>query len=1623
SGNHTAWASDSNSASNFNEDNITHFGLEPHPELITDENGRIINGPLDAICHTILFGDNEKHITTAILLLPLTHDMVSALNIMSRYISHPICSNFEYDVINALVSHVKLVVEIIKGEFPGMLLQTIIFSALLRLIETFSSLNDLVATELKLSVFRQQNTMSELLRYSPNAKQEPIPWVFQSELQLEILDSIHAINRKAELNTQSSSFSNDSGTTHPIYLSNHSSKKYHAENNAIPPDLFLKLSIEILSSQIYYFHLVFSHKWSPTSDISLLFGVPYNYKKYNPLVFNSHNNHFLGKLLLDHLFSNAGATNMLYNARILKHWINLGNALKNQGDMVGWLAIATVVCSVPVLRLQTTWDLVEEAVRESVIREWAPVVFDLERRLMISDTTRKSTYHVLAPQGIGITYPKERVVPFFGDLCIDYEAEINLKQCENKLNRIKTAFDKWQLYLENVRQRIGIFDPGPAPIEPLQKLLHYLSAYHAETNALSPQQILELSLKVEPASSGNYLKHYYGHISPLSHGSYLPLLFTDIVPSYKLFAKSDLIAASGVNNVQKRSHWGSLSSFPSSSSGHELDISSRETIQQNPSRHTLMRNVRDVLNVGATFYHVRDDLVLKSLEDIGSRSSIVVKSATLDRLVDLLVFDGKKYVPRISMDNSIYTLTFFATFRSFCSSMILLDCFKKRFLGAKFVASPLGFNSNNFPCWDGPVGSSDDNNSESDINWELVFQIQASILQSCLLWVSQYFGDFVNEFTVREKFLNLLRIFETEIASWANIQLFEEKTLSVYVESLELLLKKLRKQFIRKSYRPIVGGFQLPVFKKFTHVVNLPIKCPIIEIEHFLDDLNVITSELFKTIKVTDWISTFEVLELQSTKLTGFFNTRQSNVAYEEDIPIQNIFTYFSTLYSEKPEDKVLLLLPAPIQELFKIHSNLVHYFTAQIVDPTINRDTRVKRMITILKALGIIKRRMKKLNLFSSSETCLPSKGSSDKSETNNVTSHPAISPNVPSFVETAISYAIVQPESRLFANSWIQATMETNKDSRCQCDSLDNMIVKVSSKELSSKSACISMTPCIGWIIECILEIVCYVPNMSVENNRLINFDKSRYIYNLVTNITDIQDFLVTNDIKGEENVANVNYNEMPTRSLASSSVVNCMSFILDLPRKSFLTDKKSLKDAASRENKDYGKARSKNKVFTRYILAEVEKIKRDSKSRDILERRAKDSKRDNTSAVGGKKSGKSRFGGILKAVRPFSMALSATWMPPAEPQRIVSPCELPPVNNYPEMKAKPQCTISLRNADIYVVPAFKSQGVFAIATEDGAEHYFQSYNEKAAVDDHGNNIGGSLSTLSQLPTRVFGVPISVVCERENTSIPNVVDMLLTEIEHRGLEESGIYRLSASVASVSSLKLAFDLGEKVNMQDDRWFDINIVAGCFKLYLRELPEPLLSEELFPEFIATASLKSEPEIVRRLNILVHELPPINYHLLERLMSHLSLVASKGDVNRMPAVNLAIVFTMSFLLPLSVDNGVSSNLGLMQTVLKNMISHNEKIFSANLEDLTIPPVEDSNLKIFFNSTTDKLNDLNELAESEDKFHSTSFSSPMSTPHVIATSIPRIPPGRNPNRRFSVLMDSKGSNLFSSFGNNQ
>jgi len=45
----------------------------------------------------------------------------------------------------------------------------------------------------------------------------------------------------------------------------------------------------------------------------------------------------------------------------------------------------------------------------------------------------------------------------------------------------------------------------------------------------------------------------------------------------------------------------------------------------------------------------------------------------------------------------------------------------------------------------------------------------------------------------------------------------------------------------------------------------------------------------------------------------------------------------------------------------------------------------------------------------------------------------------------------------------------------------------------------------------------------------------------------------------------------------------------------------------------------------------------------------------------------------------------------------------------------------------------------------------------------------------------------------------------------------------------------------EPVNLSDPQWEDIHLVTGALKMFLRELPEPIVPFNFFDKFIAACS--------------------------------------------------------------------------------------------------------------------------------------------------------------------------------------
>ncbi|NXU78232.1 RHG23 protein, partial [Oreotrochilus melanogaster] len=95
-----------------------------------------------------------------------------------------------------------------------------------------------------------------------------------------------------------------------------------------------------------------------------------------------------------------------------------------------------------------------------------------------------------------------------------------------------------------------------------------------------------------------------------------------------------------------------------------------------------------------------------------------------------------------------------------------------------------------------------------------------------------------------------------------------------------------------------------------------------------------------------------------------------------------------------------------------------------------------------------------------------------------------------------------------------------------------------------------------------------------------------------------------------------------------------------------------------------------------------------------------------------------------------------------------------------------------------------------------------------------------------------RAFGVRLED-CQPapDNKNVPLIVEACCRVVEDRGLEYMGIYRVPGNNAVVSSLQEQLNKGAtEINLQDERWQDLNVISSLLKSFFRKLPEPLFTD-------------------------------------------------------------------------------------------------------------------------------------------------------------------------------------------------
>ncbi|XP_053702867.1 rho GTPase-activating protein 31 [Synchiropus splendidus] len=199
-------------------------------------------------------------------------------------------------------------------------------------------------------------------------------------------------------------------------------------------------------------------------------------------------------------------------------------------------------------------------------------------------------------------------------------------------------------------------------------------------------------------------------------------------------------------------------------------------------------------------------------------------------------------------------------------------------------------------------------------------------------------------------------------------------------------------------------------------------------------------------------------------------------------------------------------------------------------------------------------------------------------------------------------------------------------------------------------------------------------------------------------------------------------------------------------------------------------------------------------------------------------------------------------------------------------------------------------------------------------------------------------FGCDLIEHLQASGRDVPQVLQKCAEFIEKHGIVD-GIYRLSGVTSNIQRLRQEFsseacpDLTKEVYLQD-----IHCVGSLCKLYFRELPNPLLTYELYGKFTETVSVCGDHERLLHIQKVIKELPSPHFRTLEFLTKHLARLATLSAKTNMHTRNLALVWAPNLLRSKTIESSAGNGdmafqeVRIQQSVVEFILNHTEQIFN-------------------------------------------------------------------------------------------
>ncbi|CAJ1079972.1 rho GTPase-activating protein 44-like isoform X5 [Xyrichtys novacula] len=201
--------------------------------------------------------------------------------------------------------------------------------------------------------------------------------------------------------------------------------------------------------------------------------------------------------------------------------------------------------------------------------------------------------------------------------------------------------------------------------------------------------------------------------------------------------------------------------------------------------------------------------------------------------------------------------------------------------------------------------------------------------------------------------------------------------------------------------------------------------------------------------------------------------------------------------------------------------------------------------------------------------------------------------------------------------------------------------------------------------------------------------------------------------------------------------------------------------------------------------------------------------------------------------------------------------------------------------------------------VAKEIDYASYFQTLIEVQA-EYHRKSLELLQSVLPQIKAHqetwaekpCYGKPLEEHLALSGRDIAFPIEACVTMLLECGMQEEGLFRVAPSASKLKKLKASLDCGV-LDVQEYS-ADPHAIAGALKSYLRELPEPLMTYELYNDWIQASNIQDQDKRLQALLSACEKLPPANNNNFKYLIKFLSKLTEYQDVNKMTPGNIAIV---------------------------------------------------------------------------------------------------------------------------------